>query len=297
MKQTLAAALLLAIGGAHLEAIAQEADSAADEEVIISNTEKYADAYNTQDAKAVAALWSPDAIYESPTSGKTLKGRDEIEKEYAAMFADAEPERLEIDMQSIQFISPNVAVEQSVARVFSGDGEVTETAYSAVHVKRDGQWLVDHVTEVDQPVVESHYQQLQSLEWMIGTWVDRDEEISIETTCRWTPNKNFLIRAFTATVGDQQELGGTQIVGWDPSTEQIRSWTFDSDGGFAQGTWHAKDDGWKVDKVSVLPDGRKASSTNIITVVDDNSFRWQSVGREVDGMLQPSIDEVLIVRQ
>jgi hypothetical protein len=45
-----------------------------------------------------------------------------------------------------------------------------------------------------------------------------------------------------------------------------------------------------------MPDGRKASSMNVITCVDENQFKWQSVSRMVDGELLPNIDEVLVVR-
>ena len=29
----------------------------------------------------------------------------------------------------------------------------------------------------------------------------------------------------------------TQRIGWDPAAKQIRSWEFDSEGGFGEGTW------------------------------------------------------------
>ena len=36
---------------------------------------------------------------------------------------------------------------------------------------------------------------------------------------------------------------------------------------------------------------------NIFTHVDDDSFTWQSIDREVDGEMLPNVDEVLIVRK
>ncbi|MBI5568997.1 MAG: hypothetical protein HY914_03545 [Desulfomonile tiedjei] len=48
---------------------------------------------------------------------------------------------------------------------------------------------------------------------------------------------------------------------------------------------------------STLGTGQKASSINIYTYVDANSFTWQSVSREVDGDLLPDIDEVTVVRK
>ena len=131
---------------------------------------------------------------------------------------------------------------------------------------------------------------------MIGTWVDQDEENRIETTCQWTKNQNFMTRWFTVSVRDRIDMAGVQIVGWDPAAKQIRSWVFDSDGGFGEGVWTKKDTRWYVQATGTLPDGSKTSSVNIITYVDDNTFTWQSVNREAGGEILPNVDEVVVVR-
>jgi hypothetical protein len=46
-----------------------------------------------------------------------------------------------------------------------------------------------------------------------------------------------------------------------------------------------------------LPDGNRSSAVNIITPVDENSFTWQSINREVAGDILPNVDEVLVVRK
>ena len=71
---------------------------------------------------------------------------------------------------------------------------------------------------------------------------------------------------------------------------------FDSDGGFGEGIWTKKDNTWIVKCPQVLPDGRKASATNIYTLVDGNTFTWKSIGRKVDGKFSPNVEEVKIVR-
>jgi hypothetical protein len=203
---------------------------------------------------------------------------------------------LAVDVESIQFISPGVAVENGVAKLVSADGEPEESNYTAIHVKRDGKWLLDRVTEEDVPVVLSHYEQLKELEWMIGSWVDQGDQDRIETTCEWTRNKNYITRSFTVSIQDRIDMAGMQIIGWDPAAKQIRSWVFDSDGGFAEGRWIKKEQRWYITTTGTLPDGPKASSVNVITYVDDNQFKWQSVNRTVDGELLPNIDEVVVVR-
>jgi hypothetical protein len=89
-------------------------------------------------------------------------------------------------------------------------------------------------------------------------------------------------------------MAGMQIIGWDPLEKKIRSWVFDSDGGFAEGSWKKQGNQWHIHQTGVLPDGRKSSSVNVITYIDDNTCTLQSVNRVVDGEILPNIDEVQI---
>jgi uncharacterized protein (TIGR02246 family) len=256
----------------------------------------YVNAFNKADAKALAALWAPEAVYTNPLNGEEVVGRESIEKQFTAIFAQAKGAKLEATTISIGFVSPNVAVEQGTAKVIRPDQEQEQSQYSAVYVKRDGEWLLDRVTEVVIPVVLSHYEHLKDLEWMVGNWVDQDEEAKVVTECNWTRNNNFLTRSFTIQLGDQIDMAGMQIIGWDPAEKQIRSWVFDSDGGFGQATWRRKGNAWHIQQSGVLPDGRKSSAVNIITYVNDNTCTLQSVNRTVDGELLPNIAEVEIIK-
>lgn len=267
------------------------------EEAIRSAVDAYVAAFNRGEAKALAALWSPEAVYTNPLTGVQVVGRAEIEKEFKAIFAMAKGTKLVATTEAIQFVSPNVAVEQGTAKVVRPEQESEETAYTAIYVKRDGQWLLDRVSEEDVPVVTSHHEHLKELEWMVGTWLDQGELGSVETTCQWTKNRNFLTRSFAVTVRDRMDISGMQFIGWDPAAKQIRSWVFDSDGGFGEGTWQKQGNAWHVHTTGTLPDGRKSSSVNVITYIDDNTFAWQSVNRVAGGELLPNVDEVTVVRQ
>jgi uncharacterized protein (TIGR02246 family) len=274
------------------------ADQAEDESIIRANAEAYAAAYNKHNAKAVAAMWSPDAVYMDPSTGDVAIGREEIEKVFADVLAGLGEAKLEVVVNSVDFVSPNVAIENGVVRIIRPNEEPEETNYSAVSVKRDGEWLLDRVSEEEPPAPPtSRYDQLKELEWMIGSWIDQDENATIQTDCEWTKNQNFINRSFAVVVGDQVDLAGMQIIGWDPVAKQIRSWIFDSDGGFAEGKWTRKGDRWLIQQNGTLPDGSLSSSVNVITRVDDDSFTWQSIQREVNGDILPNVDEVLVVRK
>lgn len=138
---------------------------------------------------------------------------------------------------------------------------------------------------------------LEELDWMVGEWIDQGEDATIITNCSWTKNRKFLKRSFKVKIDDEVTLEGDQFVGWDPIAGQIRSWTFDSEGGIGEGRWIQDGNRWLVKASFVLADGARASALNVYTYVDEDTIRWQSTNREVAGELQPSIPEVTVVRQ
>lgn len=279
-------------------ATAAFADQAADEAMIRENAEKYVELYNRRDARSMAEMWSPDAVYQDPGTGEGVVGREEIAKQLDYVFAGAEDAKLAVTIDSVEFLSPNVAIEKGVAEVTYSESEPEKFDYTAVHVKRDGKWLLDRVSEVMvPPPPPSHYEQLKELEWMVGSWLDDNDGVLIQTDCEWTKNKNFLTRSFAVMVDDRVDMSGMQIIGWDPAEKQIRSWVFDSDGTFGEGTWTRKDDTWSIKQSSTLPDGKKTAALNIITKLDNNTSTWQSINRVVDGEIQPNVQEVVIVRR
>jgi uncharacterized protein (TIGR02246 family) len=273
------------------------ADLSADEAAIRANCDKYVESYNRRDSRTMAAMWSPEAVYMDPDTNERIVGREEIAKFFDDVFAGMEDAELKVTIDSIDFVSPNVAIEKGSAVVSYSNHDPEESTYSAVHVKRDGQWMLDRVTEEEVPAPPpSHYEQLKELEWLVGSWVDSDDSATIQSEVEWTKNRNFLRRSFAVVIRDEVDMTGMQLVAWDAANKQIRSWVFDSEGGFAEATWKKNGDQWLIQNNATLADGGKATSLNILTYIDDNSFTWESVNREVDGELLPNVDAVLVVR-
>jgi hypothetical protein len=135
------------------------------------------------------------------------------------------------------------------------------------------------------------------LAWLVGQWTDDSPNATVGATVSWTKNKSFLSYSFKASAPGMDDLEGTQVIGWDPAAGTIRSWMFDSDGGFGEGTWSKKGNSWIVKFHQVMPDGRKASATNIYTLLDSNTITWKSIGRKVDGEFLPNVEEVKMVRK
>jgi uncharacterized protein (TIGR02246 family) len=276
---------------------AEDSPQAAEEAAIRQAAASYVEAFNKHDAQAVADHWSPDAVYLNRSTGEEAVGRAAIANQFVALFEEQPDLKLEVTVTSVQFVSPNVAIEQGTAKILAPNAEPEETEYSAVDVKREGKWLLDRVTDTSKVVIPTHYEQLKPLEWMVGNWTDEAGDAEVELDCNWTKNKNFLTRAFKVYVEGQIDMSGMQVIGWDPAAKAIRSWTFDSNGTFAEATWEQHGDRWFVRNRGVLPDGRSATMINVMKQVDENAFTWQTIERTAGDELLPNIDEIQIVRQ
>lgn len=273
------------------------ADQAADEAAIRQAAASYVAAFNKNDAAALAEHWSPDAVYLNRSTGEEAVGRAAIAEQFVALFKERPGLKVEVKVTSVQFVSPNVAIEQGTATLIAPKTEPEEIDYSAVDVKRDGKWLLDRVTDKAKESSVSHYERLKVLEWMVGHWTDNSENAEVEVDCNWTKNQNFLTRSFKISIKDQVDFAGMQIIGWDPAAKTIRSWTFDSNGTFAEATWEQRGGRWFIRNRGVLPDGQPAAMINVMKQVDENSFTWQTIERTAGGELLPNLAEILVVRR
>ena len=276
--------------------VTAEEPTDADKSAIQQAIDAYVAGFDKGDAGVLAGLWTEQG--ELTTSlGEKWVGRQQLQAQFAKYFATVKDAKLELENTEIELQSPSVAVETGLARVIVPDAEPSETTYKAIHVKTAEGWRIDSIREQEvAPLPPSQYEKLKELEWMIGQWADTSEDAHIKTSCRWTTNQNFIVRTFRVFVDDRVDFEGSDVIGWDPYAQTIRSWMFDSDGGFAAGRWSGGDGRWTVQSLHVLPDGRRASSTNIYEVLNESTVRFRSVGRQVDGELLPNIDPVELVR-
>src|SRR5579862_3212473 len=279
--------------------LAQDADksqskpapkTSADESTIRANVAAFVKAYNAGDAKAVASLFSPEAQV-IDDDGETTQGRDAIEKRVAATFAEAPKGRIQLDVDSIRFIGSALAIETGKATVTSSPGDTPDVSrYTAVHMKSSGgKWLLGFVREEEDTELTNHAR-LKALDWLIGEWIDESPDSVVMTSCKWSDNKNFLLSDINIRVRGNDAMHLTQRIGWDPLTKQIKSWLFDSEGGFGESFWTQDGDHWLVKATAVRRDGTTASMTNIYTPTGKDSYTWQTTDRVVAGAVLPPVE-------
>src|SRR6516165_6176583 len=255
-------------------------------------------AYNAKDATTLATMWTENADYKDDT-GLDLHGRDAIQRAFAAQFAEHPDWKLEVHVESSRLITPTLATRDGIAVITPPPaGPPGPNRYSAVLVLKDGKWLIASVRE-SRVDVASHYPQLQSLEWLIGSWVAKTPGRTTETTFEWTKNKSFIKRTFritTAVKDGSKTTTGTQVIGYDPTTGNIRSWLFDSEGGFAESAWSIEEYQLVGQTRSVLSDGSAGHSTDVLPRPSNDEFTIQSTNRTVDGASVEDGEPIHVVR-
>jgi hypothetical protein len=79
----------------------------------------------------------------------------------------------------------------------------------------------------------------------------------------------------------------TKYIGWDPAEGRIRSWVFDSEGGFGGGLWTRTGNEWTEETEFRNRAGEDGTAVNVWRFGDDNTFEWRASNREVDGRPLP----------
>ena len=267
-----------------------------DEKAIRLAAEEFAKAYNAGDSKAIAALFVADGEIVSE-EGQSTQGREGIEQAFTGIFKEHPKTHMDLAIGSIRFIGPDLAVEDGVATVTHGPDEPAQRSpYTVVHANRNGKWLTASSKDLpdDTPTAE---EQLKQLQWMIGEWVDESPEALVMTSYHWTDNQCFILGEFKVQVGGRPVVTGTQRIGWDPLARKIRSWVFDSEGGFGEGIWTREGNQWIVKMTGVTRDGKIASATNVTTQVSKDRMTWQQRDRIVGGEKTPDIAGIPIARK
>jgi len=271
------------------------AQNNAEEEALKKKAEAFVEAFQKGDAKTLASLWTPEGDY-TDQRGKNIKGREALEKLFTELFSENKGLKLRINIESVRFPLPNVAVEDGTTEVAPEHGPPSRARYTIVHVKKDGEWQLESVRDaVYTP--PTNYEHLKPLEWIIGDWVAEGptgEGATLSFSC--APHQNFIINKFSTTFRDMTLGEGTQWIGWDPAARTIRAWAFDVTGGFGEATW-AKDGDKLVAKLNaVRRDGSKMTATNTATRVDADTVEFQSTDRTMDGKPAPDIKGVKLKR-
>jgi uncharacterized protein (TIGR02246 family) len=260
---------------------------------ILANVRSYMEAFNRQDVKGVSDLFSEDCDV-TESDGTQVHGRKELEAELKDTFATEPKARISVAVESLTLIAPDVAIETGETEYYPDGKTLTaEADYQVTHVKSGTRWLMRDARVFNRKVL-SPYDQLRDLEWLVGEWVDEGSDSLIESRYYWAANKAFLLQDFSIRISGQKVLTGTQRIGWDPLSKQIKSWAFDSEGGYGESLWRSVDDSWIIEVRGVRADGKVVTATNEIEQLGKDRFRYESADRIVGEERLPNFTAIVV---
>jgi uncharacterized protein (TIGR02246 family) len=267
-----------------------------DLDTLKASASAFEQAYNAADAKAIAAQFTENGEIVDE-EGNVTEGRMKIEARFAELFKEYPKAHIVVELTSLRQLSPEVAVEEGYSTTtLSPDEPGFRSPYTIVHVKRNGQWLAASVRDFPEEIaIATAHNQLESLNWLIGHWVDESIDGRVETTCQWSEDGNYLLQDYVVKAR-RGVLRGTQRIAWDPLRNTIRSWAFDDSGAFTEATWTPIEDAWILKVEGVTPDGRGASATRFVTPISGDAFQIDSSNVVVGSELLPD-SSVRVVRR
>jgi uncharacterized protein (TIGR02246 family) len=236
--------------------------------------QSFVKSFESRDAKGLAAHWTPQGEFRN-VAGVTVRGKESLANAFSAFFAKTPEVLAEVHFETLRFLASDAAIEEGSVTVRKGPTEPTTRAhYNALFVREGGRWLLAQLSESHVADVS-----IAELAWLIGEWKSASGQgAEIRTTYSWAPNKKF-IHAHFSIKEKELVLGGFQVIGVDPATGTIHTWTFEADGGVGEADWRPDGDHWVLDAAGTLADGSTLTETNILRRVNDDTFTWQSVDR------------------
>jgi uncharacterized protein (TIGR02246 family) len=267
-------------------------DRPADRETIGKLGQRFREAFEKNDAKAIADFYTKQCEYYDDTSGEVFRGPAEVEKAYQQIFKARPKSKIEVQDKSLRFLAGNTAVLEGLVRVKPLGPELpVSTRYSCILVREEGQWKI--ALEREWGVDED---KLDDLSWLIGEWTAKSKERELTMSFRWNDKKTLLVDHFTVKEGGRVTSSGTQRIGLDPESGRIHSWMIDQIGGKGQSLWMRDQNSWLLDSVGTLSNGTETSSVNIITRLNDDAFTWRSIDRRIGTEELPPTDPIRVTR-
>ena len=225
-----------------------------DEAAVRQAGKDYLQALQKGDPKALADFWAADGTC-TDASGKTVNMRDWLAKaanggqnSKAAGGADAEPTAgyglIKPRDVVVRFVAPSVAEEEG--SIEAGCGRRRRRKRALCCDLDQARWPLETEQCPRNELCRGAGGRVRwpSLDIFAGQWSGTANQSTIKVSATWDATKKFMRRDFSMASG-AASLAGTQEIGWDPVSRQIKSWTFFTDGSRGEGLW--EDGGQRMD--------------------------------------------------
>jgi uncharacterized protein (TIGR02246 family) len=257
------------------------------------DSEKMIAAFSNGNADEVAGMFLVKGELVDET-GTVYQGQQAVRELVAAFMAKFPGSMMKNEIESIRIVGP-VAIQEGRRVTTAKDGSVATIRYVCVLSKTDQGWRIASLRDFGDESPSSPGDFLKPLAWMIGDWMNEGADARVNIAYRWSDDKNFILGDILVMKNAQVIMKSSQRIGWDALHGTPRSWTFDSDGGFAEATWTAVDDTWVLRSSATMPDGQTGSAILKITNGEKGRYVMTGMNRIVGNAMEEDF-QVTVVR-
>lgn len=248
------------------------------------------EAFNKGDAEALAKLFAEKGELVDE-NGNVFAGREQIASLFKAFFQQFPKAQLQMEVTGVRTVGDSLAIEEGVRLITVPETDVAaQVRYTAVRDKVGESWPIASYSEFADDPPPTPAEMLSAVSFLVGDWIDESPEGKTTISYRWEDDGNFLLGDYTLAIAGMPESRSHQRIGYDPLEGVIRSWTFDSDGGFSTGEWVPTEAGWVIKSEATMPDGTTGSATVTVTPTDADHFLVRSSDRIIGGVDEPEFE-------
>jgi len=248
------------------------------------------EAFNKGDAEGLAQLFAAKGELVDE-NGNIFSGREQIAGLFKAFFEKFPKAELQMEVTGVRTVGDSLAIEEGVRLITVPDTDTAaQVRYVAVRDKEGEHWPIASYSEFADDPPPTPAEMLSGVSFLVGDWIDESPEGKTAISYRFEDEGNFLVGDYTLAVAGGPESRSHQRIGWDPLEGVIRSWTFDSDGGFSTGEWVPTEAGWVIKTDATMPDGTTGSATVTLAPTDDDHFVVRSSDRIIGGVDEPEFE-------
>ncbi len=273
-------------------------DTAAVDGAIKERLAGFLKAYNSRNAANLSDFFTDNARL-IDVDNKVIQGKADIGKQFAAGFAVSSNYTLESTIESIRYITDDVAQVEGISTLKAPNEAAIVNRFTTLVSKKNNVWKLAEIRDLPSaPEDIAPADRLKELEWMIGDWVDQKGDLKINSSVKWGENKAYLTRTTTVNAGQENSFSSLMVLCYDAQIGQLRSWQFDSNGGRGEAVWNrATDDAWILHASGNQANGSPNSATQVVTIAGKDAFTTKSYDRIIGGEVAPDIDEIMMVRK
>ncbi|MFM8173422.1 MAG: DUF4440 domain-containing protein [Pirellulaceae bacterium] len=261
------------------------------EKEIVAATEKLVAAFNEGSAEKVVGMFTPKG--ELIDENGVVHTGDELKAVLTEFFKAYPQAKTGVEIDSVRELGEVTISEGTRVVATKDETSVAVMRYQAIWDKTEKGFQLASLRDYAEPQPLAPREALESLSWLVGDWVNEGDDGKVEFSYKWSEDGNFLLGDILIKQDGQVTRKTSQRIGWDANEGQLRSWNFESDGGFGQSLWTPTDEGWVLHSAATGPDGTEARATITMIPTENGRYVVKGSDRMVGDVMEPDFEYIV----